>query len=77
VHNRTALIVDWDVVTANVYDGTAFQEIVETHQPYMAIFPDTGFRKADWQPENLKICQKDEWNSRMIVEIVLSVYSVS
>jgi hypothetical protein len=76
VLNNVGLIVDWDVDTANVYDGTAFQEIVETHQPYMAIFSDTGFRKADWHPKNLKICQKGEWNSRMIVETVLSMLTL-
>lgn len=76
VINHLGLIVDWDVDTANVHDGTAFQEIVETHQPYMVIFSDTGFKKTDWQPENLKICQRGEWNSRMIVETVLSMLTI-
>lgn len=76
VINHLGLIVDWDVDSANVYDGTAFQEIVENHQSYMVIFSDTGFRKKDWHPENLKICQRGEWNSRMIVETVLSMLTV-
>ena len=29
------LIVDWDVDTANVYDGSAFQDTINKHEPYM------------------------------------------
>jgi Transposase DDE domain len=74
--NHVGLIVDWDVDTANVYDGTAFQEIVERNEPFMALFSDEGFEKKDWHPENLKICKAGEWNSRMIVETVLSMLTL-
>jgi hypothetical protein len=70
------LIVDGDVDTANVYDGTAFQEIIERNQPLMVLFSDAGFEKTDWHPENLKICRRGEWNSRMIVETVLSMLTL-
>jgi hypothetical protein len=76
VINHLGLIVDWDVATANVYDGTAFQEIVERNEPYMALFSDQGFEKKDWQPANLKICKAGSWNSRMIVETVLSMLTL-
>jgi hypothetical protein len=76
VLNNLGLIVDWDVATANVYDGTAFQELVERHQDFMAIFSDEGFEKVDWHPENLKICRRGQWNSRMIVETVLSMFTL-
>lgn len=76
VLNHLGLIVDWDVDTANRYDGTAFQELVENHQAAMVLFSDTGFEKRDWHPENLKICQPGEWNSRMIVETVLSMLTL-
>lgn len=76
VINHLGLIVDWDVDTANVYDGTAFQEIVERNQPFMVLFSDEGFEKTDWHPENLKICRPGEWNSRMIVETVLSMLTL-
>lgn len=74
--NHLGLIVDWDVATANVYDGTAFQEIVDRNEPYMALFSDESFEKKDWQPDNLKICKAGSWNSRMIVETVLSMLTL-
>jgi hypothetical protein len=76
VLNHLGLIVDWDVDTANVYDGTAFQELVEQNQAFMALFSDEGFEKSDWHPDHLKICRRGEWNSRMIVETVLSMLTL-
>jgi hypothetical protein len=76
VINHLGLIVDWDVDTGNVYDGTAFQDIVERHEPYMVLFSDDGFEKKDWHPDNLKICQPGSWNSRMMVETVLSMLTL-
>ena len=76
VLNHLGLIVDWDVDTANVYDGIAFQELVERNQDCMALFADEGFAKRDWHPENLKICRPGEWNSRMIVETILSMLTL-
>ena len=76
VINHLGLIVDWDVDTANVYDGSAFQDIVERNEPYMVLFADEGFVKKDWQPDNLKISKRGEWNSRMIVETVLSMLTL-
>lgn len=76
VINHLGLVVDWEVDTANVYDGTAFQELVDRHEAYMALFSDEGFEKKDWHPQNLKICKRGEWNSRMIVETVLSMLTL-
>lgn len=76
VLNHLGLIVDWDVDTANVYDGSAFQEIAERNAVRMVLFSDEGFVKQDWHPENVRICQRGEWNTRMIVETVLSMLTV-
>ena len=76
VINHLGLIVDWDADTANVYDGTAFQNLVDRNVDYMALFADEGFEKKDWHPENLKICKPGEWNSRMIVETILSMLTL-
>lgn len=76
VLNHIGLIVDWDVDTANVYDGSAFQEITERNVKNMAIFADDGFVKKDWHPENLRICERGVWNSRMIVETILSMLTL-
>ena len=66
-------IVDWECDTANVYDGTAFQHLVDKFKNDMVIFSDTGFLKKDWHPSNLRICRRGEWNVRMVVETVLSM----
>jgi hypothetical protein len=76
VINHLGLVVDWEAATANVYDGTAFQDLVDRNAAYMALFSDEGFVKKDWHPENLKICKPGEWNSRMIVETVLSMLTL-
>ena len=76
VLNHLGLIVDWDVDTANVYDGSAFQEIAERNAARMVLFSDEGFVKQDWHPENVRICHRGEWNTRMIVETVLSMLTL-
>jgi len=76
VLNHLGLIVDWEVDTANVYDGSAFQEVAERNAAQMVLFSDEGFVKQDWHPENVRICQRGEWNTRMIVETVLSMLTL-
>jgi hypothetical protein len=76
VLNHLGLFVDLDLDTANVYDGTAFQALVERNVANMALFADEGFVKKDWHPANLKICKRGEWNSRMIQETVLSMLTL-
>ncbi len=66
-------VVDWKCDTANVHDGSAFQHLVDKLRHRMVIFADTGFAKSDWQPPNLRLCQRGEWNVRMIVETILSM----
>ena len=71
--NHLGLIVDWACDTANVYDGSAFQQLVDDVADDMIVFSDLGFEKKDWQPTNLRLCQRGEWNVRMLVETVLSM----
>ena len=66
-------IVDWECETANVYDGSAFQQLVDKFRHDMVIFSDVHFAKQDWHPHNLRLCQRGEWNVRMVVETVLSM----
>jgi hypothetical protein len=73
VLNHLGLIVDWDCDTANVYDGSAFQALIERVVEAMIVFCDEGFVKKGWHPDNLKICQRGEWNTRMLQETVLSM----
>lgn len=76
VLNHLGLIVAWDCDTANVYDGSAFQALVDQFQDEMLLFADMGFEKVDWQPTNLRLCHRGEWNVRMVVETVLSMLTV-
>ena len=71
--NHLGLIVGWACDTANVYDGSAFQELVDEVADQMVVFSDMGFEKKDWQPTNLRLCKRGEWNVRMVVETVLSM----
>ena len=73
VLNHLALIATWDCDTANVYDGSAFQHLVDQFQDEMLLFADTGFDTVDWQPTNLRLCHRGERNVRMVVETVLSM----
>ena len=73
VLNHLGLIVSWDCDTANVYDGSAFQRLVDELADDMVIFSDIGFEKKDWHPTNLRLCKRGEWNVRMLVETCLSM----
>ena len=37
---------------------------------------DVNFAKADWFPSNLRLCQRGEWNSRILVETILSTLAL-
>jgi len=73
--NHLGLVVGWACDTANVYDGSppAFQALVDGVADLMLVFSDTGFDKKDWSPTNLKICKRGDWNTRMLIETVLSM----
>jgi hypothetical protein len=71
--NHIGLVVAWAVDTANVHDGSAFQALVDSVADGMLVLSDTGFHKLDWHPTNLKICKRGEWNTRMLVETILSM----
>lgn len=74
--NHLGLVVDWDCDTANVYDGSAFQHLVEGVAEEMVVFADVHFTKKGWHPPNLRPCRRGEWNDRMIVETVLSMLTL-
>jgi hypothetical protein len=71
--NHLGLVVQWACDTANVYDGSAFQELVDSVADWMVVLSDEGFVKKDWHPTNLKLCKRGEWNTRMLIESILSM----
>jgi hypothetical protein len=42
----------------------------------MIVLSDTGFHAAEGDPANLKLCQRGEWQDRILVETVLSMLTV-
>jgi hypothetical protein len=42
----------------------------------MIVFSDTGFHAAEGDPSNLKVCQRGEWEERMLVETVLAMLTL-
>jgi len=76
LQNQLGLIVDWDCDTANVYDGSAFQRVVDGVAGYTVVFADLVFAKTGWHPDPLRLCQRGEWNDRMMIKTTLSMLSL-
>ena len=75
VLNQWGLIVGWACATANVADNT-FQWLIRQVEERMIVLSDTGFHAAEGDPSNLKLCQRGEWQDRMLVETVLSMLTL-
>ena len=73
--NQWGLIVGWACATANVADNT-FQGLIRQVDGRMIVLSDTGFHAAEGDPANLKLCQRGEWEDRMLVETVLSMLTL-
>jgi hypothetical protein len=73
--NQWGLIVAWECATANVADNT-FQGLIRQFEEQMIILSDTAFHAAEGDPMNLKLCQRGEWEDRILVETVLSMLTV-
>jgi hypothetical protein len=76
LQNHLGLIIAWDCDTANVYDGSAFQHVVDHVAGQTVVFADMGFDKKDWHPDHLRLCQRGEWNDRMMIETTLSMLTL-
>ncbi|MFN8482684.1 MAG: transposase [Anaerolineae bacterium] len=72
VLNQLGLIVAWDCATANVHD-TTFQALIAPYDEVMIVLTDYGFHAQAGDPPNMKVCQRGEWNVRMVIETVLSM----
>lgn len=73
--NQWGLVVAWDCATANGSDHT-FQPLIRQCAERMIVLRDTAFHAAAGDPVNLKLCQRGEWNDRMLIETVLSMLTV-
>jgi hypothetical protein len=66
------LICAWEGVPANVHD-THFQPLIAQFADTMIVLTDTGFHAKTGDPVNMKVCPRGTWNTRMLVETVLSM----
>ena len=69
--NQWGLICAWDCATANVHDAH-FQPLIAQCDEQMIVLTDTGFHAKTGDPANMKVCPRGSWNTRMLVETVLS-----
>jgi hypothetical protein len=75
VLNQYGLVVAWECATANVADNT-FQWLIRQFEERMIVLSDTAFHATEGDPSNLKLCQRGEWQDRMLVETVLSMLTL-
>jgi hypothetical protein len=73
--NQYGLVVGWDCAAANVADNT-FQWLIRQVDGRMIVLSDTAFHATEGDPSNLKLCQRGEWEERMLVETVLSMLTL-
>lgn len=68
----------WNCSPANRHD-TIFHcaiesyEDKETGEHQMIVLADSGFHAVAGDPTNLKLCERGEWNDRMLVETAFSL----
>jgi hypothetical protein len=73
--NQYGLVVAWACATTNVADNT-FQWLIRQFEERMIVLSDTAFHAAEGDPANLKLCQRGEWQDRLLVETVLSMLTL-
>ena len=50
--------------------------LIRQFEECMIILSDTAFHAAEGDPANLKLCQRGEWDDRMLVETVFSMLTL-
>jgi len=70
--NQWGVMCAWDCATANGHD-THFHPLIAQCADRMMVLTDTGFHAKSGDPTNMKVCPRGTWNTRMVVETVLSM----
>jgi len=73
--NQYGLVVGWACASAHVPDNT-LQWLIRQVDGRMIVLSDTGFHAPEGYPANLKLCQRGEWQDRMLVETVLAMLTL-
>src|SRR5947208_16163884 len=63
-------------VTRRTAKSRAYQDLLNRFWSLRTVLSDTGFHAAEGDPSNLKLCQRGEWQDRMLVETVLSMLTL-
>jgi hypothetical protein len=70
--NQGGLLCAWDCATANVHD-THFHPLMAQFCDQMMVLTAPGVHAKTGDPTNMKGCPRGTWNTRMLVETVLSM----
>ena len=70
--HQWGLMYAWDCATANVHD-THVHPLIAQFADTMIVLTDTGFQAKTGDPANMQVCPRGTWNTRMLVETVLSM----
>ena len=70
--HQWGLMCAWDCATANVYDAH-FHPLIAQCDGRMRVLTDTGFHAQTGDPVHMQVCPRGTWNTRMLVETVLSM----
>ena len=64
------------LIGPNVHD-THFHPVIAQFDNIMIVLTDTGFHAKAGDPANMKVCPRGTWNTRMLVETVLSMLTTA
>ena len=68
-------MVGWACATAHVAENT-LQWLIRQVDGRMLVLRDPAVQAAEGEPTNLQLCQRGEWEERMLVETVLSMLTL-
>jgi len=72
VLNHLGLVCAWDCNLASVAD-IHFRPLVARFAERMVVLVDSAFHGRTGDPANMKVCPRGTWNTRMLIETVLSM----
>lgn len=72
VLNHLGLVCAWDCNLASVADKD-FRHLVAPFADQMVVLVDSAFHGHAADPANMKVCKRGTWNTRMLIETVLSM----
>ena len=70
--NDVGRVVGWKWLPMNTHDQH-FNDEIEKLDGKTITLSDLGFRCAEGIPDNLKLCEKNSWNERMLIETAFSL----